>query len=306
MRLTFCVVIMLAACYLLLLTISVVGQQDGAGRRLVINGVDVYCMGFISEAAPRSNLRVVGAEKENLKDLFTQGDIIFLNKGRDSGVAPGAIYIILRPLGSLKHPFNQKKLGYHVRELGLARILDVQKKTATAEITHSCDAITYGDLLKPYEAYVAPEMRDGHPLPRHREGMSKVKGQIIMAQGFHEYLSTNQIVYIDLGSRQGVSRGASFIIYREIGRQEGLVKVRDDKVTQDRSSGFGSERFRGGDFSIDSSPISIEHVLRTRPPLPRKVLGELVVLKVEKNTSVALITRTNAEVNIGDFIERSN
>jgi hypothetical protein len=46
--------------------------------------------------------------------------------------------------------------------------------------------------------------------------------------------------------------------------------------------------------------------MRERPPLPRKVLGELVVLKVEKGASVALITRTTAEVQIGDMIERSN
>jgi hypothetical protein len=34
------------------------------------------------------------------------------------------------------------------------------------------------------------------------------------------------------------------------------------------------------------------------------VLGELVLLKVEKSTAVAVITRTNEEINIGDFIER--
>jgi hypothetical protein len=306
MKLTILVAIMLVACFLPLLNVSAIGQQGGSNRHPVINGTDVYCTGFISESALRSDLQVVGAEKESLKDLFTQGDIIFLNKGRRSTVTVGALYAIVRPLGRFKHPFSQKKMGYYVRELGLARITDVQAKTATAEIIYSCDTITYGDLLKPYEAYVAPEKGDNHPLPRYREGASKIRGQIIMARGFHEYLSANQIVYIDLGSRQGISPGDSFIIYRKIGRREGIVNVRDDKVTQDRSKGFGSERFRGGDFSIDSSPVSSEHVLQSRPPLPRKVVGELVVLKVEKSASVALITRTNAEVNIGDFIERSN
>jgi hypothetical protein len=46
--------------------------------------------------------------------------------------------------------------------------------------------------------------------------------------------------------------------------------------------------------------------MRDRPPMPHKVLGELVVLKVEKTASVALITRTTAEVQIGDQIERSH
>jgi hypothetical protein len=47
-------------------------------------------------------------------------------------------------------------------------------------------------------------------------------------------------------------------------------------------------------------------VLARRPPIPRKVLGELVVIKVEKNSSVAMITRTTSEVNIGDWVERAN
>ena len=46
--------------------------------------------------------------------------------------------------------------------------------------------------------------------------------------------------------------------------------------------------------------------MRERPALPHKVLGELVVIKVEKGASVALITRTTAEVQIGDMVERSN
>jgi hypothetical protein len=50
----------------------------------------------------------------------------------------------------------------------------------------------------------------------------------------------------------------------------------------------------------------VEQVMRERPQLPRKVLGELVVLKTEKGNSVAMITRTTAEVQIGDMIERAN
>ena len=72
------------------------------------------------------------------------------------------------------------------------------------------------------------------------------------------------------------------------------------------SDGYDSDRFHGGEYSIQATRVPREKVLSDRPPLPRKVLGELVVLKVEKGTSVALITRTTAEVQIGDFVQRSN
>ena len=79
-----------------------------------------------------------------------------------------------------------------------------------------------------------------------------------------------------------------------------------DKVVNRRSSGYSGDRFHGGEYSIQGTRVPEEQVLRERPPLPRKVLGELVVLKVEKGASVAMITRTNAEVQIGDMVERSN
>ena len=106
------------------------------------------------------------------------------------------------------------------------------------------------------------------------------------------------------GTSTAGKHGASF--YREIGRREGITKVPQDKIMQDRSGGFDSDRFRGGEYSIQGTRVPLETVTRERPRLPRKVLGELVVLKVEKGTSVALITRTTAEVQIGDRIERSN
>ena len=127
-----------------------------------------------------------------------------------------------------------------------------------------------------------------------------------MSPGFHENLSANRVVFIDLGSRQDVRPGDLFTIYREIGSGEGITKTPRDKVVNSRSSGYSGDRYHGGDYSIQGTRVPQEQVMRERPPLPRKVLGELVVIKVEKGVSVALITRTTAEVQIGDLVERSN
>ena len=127
-----------------------------------------------------------------------------------------------------------------------------------------------------------------------------------MSPGFHENLSANRVVFIDLGTRQDVHPGDSFTIYREIGAREGITNTPKDSVMKRRSDGYESDRFRGGEYSIQATRVPQHTVLRERPQLPRKVLGELVVLKVEKAASVALITRTTAEVQIGDLIQRSN
>jgi hypothetical protein len=289
------------------LSISVVARQQSSNQsEPVAQRSDLYCTGFIADAPPRVDLQVVGAEKENWKSTFAQGDVVFLNRGRGAGVQPGAVYYILRPLGKVKHPFTHKKLGYLVRELGMLRVVEVGDRTSTAEITVSCDMVEFGDLLKPYEEYSGPNVGDSRPLPRFGEGSGGTTGQIVMAPGYHENLSANRVVFIDLGSRQSIHQGDVFTIFREIGREEGITKTPNYKIVDKRSGGYQSDRYRGGKNSIQSTRVSVGKVLKDRPALPRKVLGELVVLKVEKGVSVAMITRTNSEVQIGDMVERTN
>ncbi len=286
---------------------SVVARQQSSDQpQPLAKRSDLYCTGFIADVPPRVDMQVVGAEKENLKVTFAQGDVVFLNRGRGAGIQPGAVYYIIRPLGEVNHPFTKKKLGYLVKELGLLRVIEVGDRISTAEITVSCDTVEFGDLLKPYEEYAGPNAGEARPLPRYGEGSGGTTGQIVMSPGFHEHLSANRVVYIDLGTRQDIHPGDLFTIFREIGRGEGITVTPQDKVTKDRSSGYSGDRYHGGEYSIQGTRVPQDQVMRDRPPLPRKVLGELVVLKVEKGTSVALITRTTAEVWIGDRIERSN
>lgn len=281
-------------------------QQSQDQSEPVARRSDIYCTGFIADVAPRAELQVIGAEKENLKVTFSQGDVVFLNRGRGAGIQPGAVYYITRPVGEVKHPFTKKRLGFYVRELGMLRVLEVGDQVSTAEITVSCDTVEFGDLLKPYEEYAGPNVGEARPLPRYGEGSGGTTGQIVMSPGFHENLSANRVVYIDLGTRQDVQPGDLFTIYREIGRREGITKIPNDKVVNDHSDGYNSDRFRGGELSIQATRVPQDKVQHERPKLPRKVVGELVVLKVEKGTSVAMITRTTAEVQIGDWIERVN
>jgi len=308
MKLTgrFALIVAAAVC-LLVGSIKTMAQREGqgptSGQEPIARRADLYCTGFISELPPRVDLQLIGGEKENQKDLFSQGDIVYLNKGRDAGVQSGAVYYIIRPAGKFTHPFTRKSMGYYVKELGMLRVIEVQDKTATAQITISCDLITFGDPVRLYEEVPSPQQSGWQPLPRYSEGTNGTRGQLIMSPNQHEYLSANQIVYIDLGYRQGVRPGDHFTIYRTIGKTEGPTQYKDDNVSTNMNSDFGSKRYRGGEYSLEGAYQTHEEVLSTRPKLPRKVLGELVVVKVDNSTAVAKIIRTTAEVNIGDLIE---
>jgi hypothetical protein len=299
-------VAVLAAMLCVPLALPAAAQPPAAAADPISRGTDVYCTGYIADAMPSTDLQIVGAEQENMKVTFAQGDVVFLNRGRGAGIQPGAAYFIIRPLGAFKHPFTKKKMGYYVREVGLLRVLDVHDQTSTAQILVSCDTVEFGDLLKPYEEVATPAARDARPLPRYSEGANDTRGQIIMSPGFHEHLSANRVVFVDLGRQENVRPGDYFTIYRPTGPTEGITRTPKDNVVLQRDKDFGSDRYHGGEYAVQATAKPLEKILKDRPPIPRKVLGEMVVVKVENHTCVAMITRTTAEVTVGDFVERSN
>jgi hypothetical protein len=311
-----CVVIALAALFFGTLSNPVAAQKEQTSQPIPLNNpepdtvskrTDIYCTGYITESTLWPDAMVIGGEKENFQYMFSQGDIVFMNQGREEGVRSGAVYYIIRPLGKFKHPFDKKKkLGTYVREIGMLRVIQVNDKTSTAQVTISCDQVRLGDLLKPYEEKLAPEPRAGEPLILHGDSTGDIAGQIVMARDYKEYVAANDIVYIDLGERQGVKEGDYFTIYHKITpKRENIGRYPDDKIDQWRSGGYESGHWRGGDYSQEAVTKERKKILNDRPKIPRKVLGEMIVLKVEKGTAVALITRTVGEVNIGDRVERN-
>ena len=49
--------------------------------------------------------------------------------------------------------------------------------------------------------------------------------------------------------------------------------------------------------------ITTPKIQRTRPALPRKMVGEMVILNVQQRTATAIITRVAQEVHTGDYVE---
>ena len=139
-----------------------------------------------------------------------------------------------------------------------------------------------------------------------------------MSRDAREHLSKNQIVYIDLGAEDSVKAGDYLTIYRPAGTGN-LVSVENEEIAVARNSGFGSERYSGGKFSSQSQrtkdysntpglffkdePVTTREIKRRRPPVPRKIVGEMVILNVQTRTATAIITRVAQEIHTGDFVE---
>jgi hypothetical protein len=133
----------------------------------------------------------------------------------------------------------------------------------------------------------------------------------MMARDNRELVTRNDIVYIDLGSEDQIKRGDYLTIYRPLGTGN-ITRVDNDELAHNRSIGFESNRFRGGGFSSQATrakdsnegrPITTREVKRDRPLMPRKIVGEMVVIDVQARTATAIITRVASEVHTGDWVE---
>jgi len=293
---------------------------QGQSEAKVAVETDLYCAGFIQYAPAPINPEIVGGEQEQEKRSYAQGDYVFINAGSQQGIKAGQDFAIVRPRGQLTSKFSVKKgwLGVYMQELGNLRVVDVKDRSSVAVITNSCEAILLGDLLRQVSSRVSPPQREEVTLDRFADPTGKQKGRIVFARDGREMVSRNQIVYIDLGAEDNIKAGDYFTIYRPAGTGN-LDGVVNEEIAHSQMDGFESDRYRGGKFSSQSQrtkdytntpglffknePVTTHEVKRHRPPVPRKIVGELVILNVQTRTATAIITRVAQEVHTGDFVE---
>src|SRR4030043_764947 len=108
----------------------------------LINEVDLYCsLSIWEDEIPE--WRVIGAEREYEKAMYSDGDVIYLNKGKDGGVEPGQIFWVLDISEGLPG-FGPLAFGR-----GRARVQFAGDTTSVAVVEHCCGGVRTGDYLVP-------------------------------------------------------------------------------------------------------------------------------------------------------------
>lgn len=278
---------------------------------------NLYCAGFIQYAPAPNDLQIIGGEEEQEQRIYGFGDYVYINAGSQNGVREGQEYIVIRPRGQFKSRHSKKKgwLGVYTQEIGGLKVVRVKEQVSVALVTASCDDLLMGDLLRAAPQRVAPLQRQEVRLDRFSDPTGKPKGRIVLARDLREMITRDQVVFIDLGSEDNLRPGDYLTIYRPLGRGN-ITRFRDEEVTPTANSGFGSDIYKGGKFSnkaqrvkdpnntgIFGPMITSPQIKDNRPRMPRKVVGEMVVLSVQMRTATAVITRVAQEVHTGDYVE---
>lgn len=288
----------------------------------VANKSRLYCAGYIRHQRLSQMPEIVGALQEQERRTYANGDVVYINAGSQQGIREGQNFQIIRPRGDVKGVHKQKLgfVGTYIQEVGQLQVFKVRENTSAAQITFSCDTAVFGDLLAPVPDRESPLQRAEEKLDIFADPSGKQTGRLMMAKDNREMVTRNDIVYIDLGSEDQIKRGDYLTIYRPLGTGN-ITRVDNEEMARNRATGFQSDRFRGGGFSNQGSrakdetafvnvegryryrPITSREVKRHRPPMPRKIVGEMVVIDVQMRTATAIITRVAAEVHTGDWVE---
>ena len=251
----------------------------------------VNCSGFVTDQKVPDEIRLVSGEQSNYKITFARGDYVHINRGQDKGVRVGDRFSVVRPD---KDPTDvpwfkwQEKLlkamGTPYLDAGQVRVVDVQPKVSVAQVIFSCGYMQRGDILQPYQDRPAPPYKDPAAFDHFAPVSGKPVAMVVAGKDYGQIYGKLSAVYVNLGTNQGVKVGDYLRIFRYQGSMAETVP--QTKGYQYFMYGFGS------------APMRYEW-----NDLPREILGEGIVINVNRNSSTMVITFNSIEVYAGDYVE---
>ena len=263
---------------------------------------DIYCAGFITkDRIPDANY-VNGGVETPMSTKYQRGEIVYLAGG---GYQAGQLYSIVREMRDVNeyeiYPGERKLLaatGRPYGEIGRVRIIDTRSHSAIAQVEFSCDPINPGDVALP----VVEQQPITFPVPGHFDRFApangKLSGRVVLGKDFDSVLGTGMKLYLNLGANQGVKVGDYFRVVRSYTETlnnpvDSLsFNARTSEDTQARPPSFEANRFT-----------------RTKGPnihvrdLPRRAVGEVVIVNVTPTSSSAMIVFALEDVYAGDSVE---
>jgi hypothetical protein len=212
----------------------------------------VQASGFIT-SKPMPFWGTITGTKEILRDL-SQGEICFIQMVPGKEVKAGDRLAIGRFGDLVTHPVDKKAIGHHVMFPGELVILETKGAMATAKIEKSFQSIYVGDMVLP--------SRQAIPASIALRSPKKIEGWVVFAAEREWDITSNQVIFIDRGSQDGVIPGDRFSIYRV---------------------GYFSKEF------LESQ----------KEELPLIKVAETVAITVQDETTTALVTQSSAPFNVG-------
>jgi hypothetical protein len=263
---------------------------------------DIYCAGFLTkDRVPDANY-VNGGLQTPTSTKFETGELVYL---AGTGYQAGQLYSIVREMRDANeyevYPGERKVLaaaGHPYGEIGRVRVVDTRSHSAIAEVEFSCDPINPGDVAVPFVEKPPVTFHVPGHFDRFAPANGKLSGRIVLGKDFDTVLGTGMKLYMNMGSNQGVKVGDYFRVVRSYTATlrdpvDSLsFKAQTSEDTQMRPPAFEANRFtktKGANIHVGD--------------LPRRAVGEVVVLNVTPTASSAMVVFALEDVYAGDTVE---
>jgi len=258
----------------------------------------IYCSGVVTtESVPHDTLVITG-EESNHKTTFQEGDYVYVNKGSSQGVRVGDEFQIIRPVvDSIKSEWTKwqtsilHKMGTVWEDEGSVKVIVAQSDVSIGQVEHACQYLERGDVALPFAVRTAPQLKLENNFDRFAQPNGKALAMVITAKSFQQQTGKNDIVYVNLGTDQGVKVGDYFRIFRYQGTEH-------EYAYQTPRFAFDVEGDWGPTYGFGKAPNKYNW-----NNVPRENLGEGIVLRTGPNSSTVLITFALREVYSGDYVE---
>jgi Flagellar assembly protein T, C-terminal domain len=252
---------------------------------------DLYCSGVVTDQPIPTASYVISGENSRYKSTFFADDYIYINRGEAQGVKVGDEFDVVRAVSDRMastawfkyQTMLSRAMGTQYADIGRLRIVHVDEKTSTAQIDIGCYPVQRDDIVLPFVARPAPQFHD-IKLDPFAPPSGKKTAMVVSTKDYSVLTASGRIIYVNLGSAQGVRVGDYFRVFRYQGTHiETVYQVRN---TAYKAYGFGS------------TPVAYEW-----NNLPRQVLGEGIVLRLGPNSSTVMLTTVRMEIFAGDYVE---
>ena len=254
--------------------------------------VDMYCSGVVLNKAVPNGAYVISGENSQYKTTFDPGDPVYINRGSEQGVNVGDQFDVVRPVTQVWNDVPwfkfeatlSRAMGTTYEDVGRLRVLHVEPKVSIAEISLGCGLMQRGDIVLPFAERPAPQFHAA-ALDPFAAPSGKKTAMVVNTKAFGTIAASGSVVYINLGSGQGVQTGDYFRVFRYAGTHyEALYQ---SPGTAYMAYGFGS------------APAAYQW-----NNLPRQILGEGIVVRTGQNSSTVLLTAVRrGAIYIGDYVE---
>ncbi len=257
----------------------------------VPNPSDMYCSGVVTNQAIPHDTYLISGEQSNYRIGFAERDLVYINRGSGQGAKVGDEFLVMRQVQEpLKfywfhwQPSLARAMGTAYKDLGRVRVINVQANVSIAQVVFSCDYMQRGDIAQPFAERPAPPFKEDARFDHFAPPSGGKLAMVVMGKYFSEPAGANSIVYVNLGSGQGVKVGDYFRMFRYQG-------LGDENPYQT----YGTAYKMWG-FGHTPKPYGWKD-------LPREILGEGIVLRVSPNAATVLITLSLREIYPGDYVE---